>query len=185
MKPEFFKNQPEFRKWLEKNYLTATELVVGFYKVSSGKPSMSWSESVDQAICFGWIDSIRRTIDDESYSIRFTPRNPKSIWSEVNIRKVEMLSAKGLMTAKGLELFTNRKEDNSGLYSYENKPLELPEEFKKQLESNQEAFNFFEKQSNSYKKTTYYWVLSAKREDTRKNRMEKLIQKSENQQKIF
>jgi len=185
MQPLFFENQSEFRKWLEKNYLTATELIVGFYKVSTGKSAMSWSESVDRAICFGWIDSIRKTINDESYSIRFTPRNPKSIWSEINIKKVESLSAKGLMTAKGLELFINRKEDKSSLYSYENKPAELPEEFRKLFESNIQAFEFFEKQSNSYKKTAYFWVLSAKQVDTRKNRFKKLIQKSFNQQKIF
>lgn len=185
MQTVFFENQFEFRKWLEKNHLTEAELIVGFYKVSTGKPSMTWSESVDQAICFGWIDSIRRTIDCESYSIRFTPRNPKSIWSEVNIKKVEFLSAKGLMAPKGLELFTNRKEDKTSLYSYENKPGELPEEFRIKLESNKEAFQFFEKQSISYKKTACFWVLNAKLEDTRKNRLEKLILKSENCQKIF
>ena len=185
MQPVFFENQSEFRKWLEKNHLNETELVVGFYKVSSGKPSMTWSESVDQAICFGWIDSIRKTVDNESYSIRFTPRNPKSIWSEVNITKVESLLEKGLMTPKGLELFTNRKEDKSSLYSYENKPVELPIEFRKRLESNKEAFEFFDKQSNSYKRTAYFWVLNAKLEKTRIDRLEKLIQKSENQQKIF
>ena len=185
MNPVFFENQLEFRMWLEKNYLTAAELIVGFYKISSGKPSISWSESVDQAICFGWIDSIRRTIDNESYSIRFTPRNPKSIWSEVNIKKAESLLSQGLMSAKGEELFNNRKEDKSSLYSYENKPVELPVEFRKQFESNKVAFNFFEKQSKSYKKTAYFWVLSAKLEATRKTRLEKLIQKSENHQKIF
>ena len=185
MQPVFFENQSEFRKWLEKNHLNETELVVGFYKVSSGKPSMTWSESVDQAICFGWIDSIRKTVDSESYCIRFTPRNPKSIWSEVNIKKVESLLEKGLMAPKGLELFTNRKEDKSSLYSYENKPVELPTEFRKRLESNKEAFEFFDKQSNSYKRTAYFWVLNAKLEKTRIDRLEKLIQKSENQQKIF
>ncbi|MEI6554463.1 MAG: YdeI/OmpD-associated family protein [Paludibacter sp.] len=181
----FFANQFEFRKWLEKNHLTETELIVGFYKVSSCKPSMTWSESVDQAICFGWIDSIRRTVDNESYSIRFTPRNPKSIWSEVNIKKVETLLEKGLMAPKGLELFKNRKEDKSALYSYENKPGEFPEEFRIKLESNKEAFEFFKKQSMSYKKTACFWVLSAKLEETRKNRLEKLIVKSEIHQKIF
>jgi len=185
MNPIFFANQSEFRKWLEKNHLTEKELVVGFYKVNTGKPSMTWSESVDQAICFGWIDSIRKTVDNESYSIRFTPRNPKSIWSEVNIKKVETLLEKGLMTPKGLELFTNRKEDKSSLYSYENKPVELPNEFRKQFESNKKAFEFFGKQSNSYKRTAYFWVLNAKLEKTRIDRLEKLIQKSQNCQKIF
>ncbi|MEI6755093.1 MAG: YdeI/OmpD-associated family protein [Paludibacter sp.] len=185
MNPVFFENQSEFRKWLVKNHLTEKELVVGFYKVNSVKPSMTWSESVDQAICFGWIDSIRKTLDNESYSIRFSPRNPKSIWSEINIKKVENILEKGLMTPKGLELFKNRKEDKSALYSYENKPLELPSEFRLKLESNKEAFDFFDKQSATYKKTAYFWVLSAKLEETRTNRLEKLIVKSEKHQKIF
>jgi len=183
--PIFFVNQFEFRRWLEENHKSVSELIVGFYKVNMGKPSMTWSESVDQAICFGWIDSIRKTVDNESYSIRFTQRNPKSIWSEVNIKKAESLLEKGLMAPKGTELFTNRKEDKSILYSYENKPVELPEEFRKQFESNKAAFEFFDKQSNSYKKTAYFWILSAKLEDTCKTRLEKLILKSEKHQKIF
>jgi uncharacterized protein YdeI (YjbR/CyaY-like superfamily) len=185
MDPIFFENQFEFRRWLEENHKSVSELIVGFYKINTGKPSMTWSESVDQAICFGWIDSIRKTIDKESYSIRFTPRNPKSIWSGVNIKKAERLLEKGLMEPKGTELFLNRKEDKSRLYSYENKPVELLSEFKKQLESNKQAFDFFDKQSNSYKKTAYFWILSAKLEATCKSRLEKLILKSENNQKIF
>ncbi len=185
MQPVFFENQSGFRKWLENNFLTETELIVGFYKVSTGKPSMTWSESVDEALCFGWIDSIRKTVDNESYSIRFTPRNPKSIWSEVNIRKMESLLSKGQVTSKGAELFINRTEGKSILYSYENKPVELPIEFRIQFESNKKAYEFFEKQSNSYKKTAYFWVLSAKLEATRKTRLEKLILKSEYHLKIF
>jgi uncharacterized protein YdeI (YjbR/CyaY-like superfamily) len=185
MDPVFFENQLKFRNWLEKNHKTTAEIIVGFYKVNSGKPSMTWSESVDQAICFGWIDSIRKTIDNESYSIRFTPRNPKSIWSDLNIKKVESLLSKGLMTPEGLELFRNRKEDNSGLYSYENKPVELPLEFKTQLESNPTAFEYFNKQADSYRRTAYFWVLSPKLEKTRKARLEKLILQCEQQKRIF
>lgn len=110
MKPIFFSNQKEFRKWLEKNHATKTELIVGFYKVGSGKPSMTWSESVDQALCFGWIDSIRRSINKESYSIRFTPRKPNSIWSAINIRKVKVLTKQGLMKPAGIARFKNRKK---------------------------------------------------------------------------
>lgn len=185
MNPVFFANQTEFRNWLEKNYKTATEIIVGFYKVNSGKPSMTWSESVDEALCFGWIDSVRRSIDAESYCIRFTPRHPKSIWSATNIKKVENLLSKGLMLPEGIALFNNRKEDNSGLYSYENKPLELPEEYKSQLESNAAAFEYLNKQADSYKRITYFWVLSPKQEKTRQNRLEKLILLCEQQKRIF
>ncbi len=185
MSPVFFANQTEFRNWLEVNYKTATEIIVGFYKVNSGKPSMTWSESVDQALCFGWIDSIRRSIDAESYCIRFTPRNPKSIWSATNIKKVENLLSKGLMLPEGIELFKNRREDNSGLYSYENNPVELPEEYKYQLESNAAAFEYFSKQADSYKRIAYFWVLSPKLGKTRQNRLEKLILFSEKQKRIF
>ncbi|MFT3752111.1 MAG: YdeI/OmpD-associated family protein [Paludibacter sp.] len=185
MNPVFFVNQTEFRNWLEKNYKTATEIIVGFYKVNSGKPSMTWSESVDQALCFGWIDSVRRSIDAESYCIRFTPRNPKSIWSAINIKKVEKLLSEGLMLPEGITLFNNRKEDNSGLYSYENKPIELPVEYKALFQSNTTAFEYFSKQPDSYKRIAYFWVLSPKQEKTRKNRLEKLILFSEQQKRIF
>jgi len=185
MNPIFFENQLAFRNWLEKNYKTTTEIIVGFYKVNSGKSSMTWSESVDQALCFGWIDSIRRSIDTESYCIRFTPRNPKSIWSDVNIKKVESLLSKGLMLPEGIELFRNRKGNNSSLYSYENKPVELPLEFKTLFESNKTAFEYFCKQSDSYKRTAYFWVLTPKLEKTRKSRLEKLIQNCEQQKRIF
>ncbi|MEO6905944.1 MAG: hypothetical protein ABI148_06255, partial [Ginsengibacter sp.] len=118
-KPTFFSTQAVFRKWLEKNHEKAGELLVGFYKVSSGKPSITWSESVDEAICFGWIDGIRRSIDEESYSIRFTPRKSTSIWSAINIKKVEELTKKKLMDPAGINAFSKRKEHKSRIYSYE------------------------------------------------------------------
>jgi uncharacterized protein YdeI (YjbR/CyaY-like superfamily) len=185
MNPVFFANQTEFRNWLENNYKTATEIIVGFYKVNSGKPSMTWSESVDQALCFGWIDSVRRSIDAQRYCIRFTPRNPKSIWSATNIKKVKHLLDKGLMKPEGIELFRNRMEDNSGLYSYENKPVELPAELRTQLESNSVALDYFNRQPDSYKRIAYFWVLSPKQEKTRQARLEKLIFLSEQQKRIF
>ncbi|HEX2395089.1 MAG TPA: hypothetical protein VHI78_07065, partial [Bacteroidales bacterium] len=126
MAPLFFKNAGEFRKWLEGNYKTEKEVIVGFYKTKTGKPSMTWSESVDQALCFGWIDGIRRSIDEESYCIRFTPRNPNSIWSSINIKKIEYLTMKGLMKPEGIEVFKKRKQEKSGIYSFENRPKHLP-----------------------------------------------------------
>jgi uncharacterized protein YdeI (YjbR/CyaY-like superfamily) len=113
--PIFFRDQKEFRKWLEKNHKTSTELLVGFYKVNSGKPNMTWSQSVDEALCFGWIDGIRRSIDKESYCIRFTPRKPTSNWSNVNIKKVEELKRKGLMTKSGLDAYKKRKDLKAGI----------------------------------------------------------------------
>lgn len=183
--PHFFKNQEEFRAWLEANSEIMKELMVGYYKVNTGKPSMTWPESVDQAICFGWIDGIRKSIDDESYCIRFTPRNPKSNWSQVNIKKVEQLLAKGLMTAKGIELFENRIKNDEAEYSYENKPLVLPTELMNMLKCDKTAFKYFENQSDSYKRTAFFWILSAKQEKTKISRMEKLIERSKNQQHIF
>src|SRR5881394_263753 len=143
MTPTFFKTQPDFRKWLAKNHDKATELLVGFYKVGSGKPSMTWPESVDQALCFGWIDGVRRRIDDHSYSIRFTPRKPTSIWSSINTKKVEELIKSGQMKPAGLMAFEKRKENKSRIYSYENEPAKLSREFEKKFRANKKAWAFF------------------------------------------
>lgn len=173
--PKFFSGPAEFREWLQKNYLTETELVVGFYKVSTKKPSMTWSESVDEALCFGWIDGIRRSIDEESYCIRFTPRNPKSNWSAVNIRKVEEMTRQGKMTPAGLAAFEKRSEVRTGIYSYENRPEKLDAELEAIFQEKQEAWKFFTSQAPSYQKVMIYWVMSAKQEPTRMARLSKLI----------
>jgi len=117
MRPTFFKTQSDFRKWLAANHATAPELLMGFYKKGSGKPSITWPESVDEALCFGWIDGIRKSLDDVSYTIRFTPRRPRSIWSAINIRRAEELANQGLMHKSGLEAFQARLENKSGQYS--------------------------------------------------------------------
>ena len=119
MTPRFFATQKEFRKWLEKNHKKETELLVGFHKVNSDKISMTWSQSVDQALCFGWIDGVRKSIDKDSYQIRFTPRKPTSIWSGINIQKIQELTRQGLMHPTGIRSFQNRKEKISKIYSYE------------------------------------------------------------------
>src|SRR5256885_10790425 len=126
MKVRYFKSANDFRRWLEKNHATAQELWVGYYKKSSLRPSMTWPESVDEALCFGWIDGIRRSVDDVSYTIRFTPRRRGSIWSAVNMKRVEELSKKGLMQPVGLKAYQARKEYKSGIYSYEQRSAELP-----------------------------------------------------------
>jgi uncharacterized protein YdeI (YjbR/CyaY-like superfamily) len=175
MKATFFPTQEKFRTWLEKHYQTETELVVGFYRVSSKKPSMSWSESVDQALCFGWIDGIRKTIDNESYSIRFTPRKKTSIWSGINIKKVEQLTKSGLMTEAGLKAFAFRSEERSRIYSHEKEAYILDPEFEKQFKANKAAWDFFDKQAPSYKKVIIHLIMSAKQEKTRISRLEKAI----------
>lgn len=185
MTPVFFKDQSAFRKWLEENHTKEKELVVGYYKVSTGKPSINWSESVDQAICFGWIDGIRKSIDNESYCIRFTPRKPSSNWSAVNIRKVENLIKNGQMTAAGLEAYKNIKENKSGIYSFENEAKNLPVDFETTFKVNKTAWEFFNKQTPSYRKAVIHWILSAKQEVTKLSRFEKLLSACEKQTKIY
>lgn len=182
--PIFFPTQQDFRDWLEENHKKETELLVGFYKVKTKKPSMSWSESVDQALCFGWIDGVRKSIDEDSYSIRFTPRKKDSIWSAINIKKIEELTKAGLMKKEGLEAFKLRKENKSRIYSHENDKKEFSEEYEKQFKANKKAWEFFEKQAPSYKKVMTHWVMSAKQEKTRLSRLEKTISESEKEKRI-
>ncbi len=175
MKPIFFAKQADFRKWLQKNHKKETELCVGFYKVGSGKPSMSWSESVDVALCFGWIDAVRKSIDKDSYQIRFTQRKSTSIWSAVNIKKIEALTKAGLMHPAGLESFEKRKESKSRIYSHEKDEVALPEDFKKQFKANKKAWNYFQALAPSYRKLSTHWVMSAKQETTQIKRLNQLI----------
>lgn len=179
MTPTFFPSQSDFRAWLEKHYKTEKELIVGYYKVGSGKPSMTWSESVDQALCFGWIDGIRRSIDAESYCIRFTPRRPTSIWSDINIKKVEELTKLGLMKPEGLKAFELRQEHRSRVYAFEKELVELSPEYERQFKNNKTAWEFFNSQAASYKKVMLHWIMGAKQEKTRLTRLEKAIQASE------
>lgn len=175
IKPIFFATQEDFRKWLLKNHETATELIVGFYKVDSGKPSMSWSQSVDQAICFGWIDGVRKTIDKESYLIRFTPRKPTSIWSAVNIKKVEALTKQGLMKPNGILAFEKRKEHKSKIYAYEKEAVKLSTDFERKFKANKKAWAFFQSLPPSYHRSAIDWVMSAKQEATSIKRLDELI----------
>src|SRR6185369_3099139 len=180
MKPKFFKTQSDFRRWFEKHHATAKELLVGFYKKGSGKPSITWPESVDEALCFGWIDGIRRSIDDISYSIRFSPRRTVSIWSTVNIKRAQELINEGLMTPAGLEAFQARKEYRSGIYSYEQRSEKLPAPYERVFKRSKKAWAFFQAQSPWYRKTVGWWIVSAKKEETRLKRLAKLIEWSAN-----
>ena len=175
MKAKFFKTPSDFRKWLAANHASATELLVGFYKKDSGKPSINWPQSVDEALCFGWIDGIRRRIDDVSYSIRFTPRRPRSIWSAVNIKRANELIEQGLMQPAGLKAFEARKENRSGIYAYEQRSAELPDEYEKKLKLNSKAWKFFQAQPPGYRKLMHWRIVSAKKEETRLKRLQTLI----------
>ncbi len=179
MKPTFFTKQSEFRKWLEKNYKNKTELLVGFYKVDSRKQSMTWSQSVDEALCFGWIDGVRKSIDNESYQIHFTQRRPTSIWSAINIKKIEELTKLGLMQPAGLEIFEKRKEEISKIYSYENEEVKFSIELEEQFKPNKKAWDYFQSLAPSYRKHSTYWVMSAKNETTRLRRLKELIADSQ------
>lgn len=184
MEPVFFKDQHEFRKWLEKNHQSETEVLVGFYKVGSGKANMSWSESVDQALCFGWIDGVRKSIDGESYTIRFTPRKEKSIWSAVNIKKIEELTSQGRMSAAGLAIYVKREEHRSRIYSFENEVVPLSKDYEARLKANAKAWKFFQALSPYYRKRFQHGIMSAKQEATRVKRLEELIRKCEAGEKL-
>lgn len=184
MKPLFFPKQSDLRKWFKKNHLKEKELIVGFYKVNSGKPSITWTQSVDEALCFGWIDGIRRSIDDESYSIRFTPRRPKSIWSAINIGKVGELKEKGLMEPAGMAAFGKREEHRSKIYAYEKRTSILSPDFEKKLKANKKAWTFFKSLAPSIQNISIHWIMSAKQEKTKLSRFDKLIKDSETGSKI-
>jgi uncharacterized protein YdeI (YjbR/CyaY-like superfamily) len=185
MQAKFFAKQEDFRQWLEENHASETELLVGFYKIETKKPSLTWSQSVDQALCFGWIDGVRRSIDSESYSIRFTPRRATSIWSTVNINKVAELTQKGLMREAGFVAFTKRQESKSNIYAYEKEPAVLDEVFENRFQENKKAWQFFQSQAPSYKKVMIHWVISAKQDATKISRLEKLINASEVEKRVL
>ncbi|GAC1348664.1 MAG: YdeI/OmpD-associated family protein [Ktedonobacteraceae bacterium] len=179
LKPTFFATPSAFRAWLEEHHHTTQELWVGFYKRSSGKPSITWPEAVDEVLCFGWIDGVRKGIDDISYTIRFTPRKPRSTWSPVNITRVKELTAQGLMRPAGLKAFEQRAEERSEIYSYEREKARLDDAFEQQFRANTKAWDFFQTQPAWYRKTASWWVISAKREETRRKRLATLIDDSE------
>jgi len=175
VKPTFFPTPEALRKWLERHCEAKVELLVGFYKTTSGKPSITWPQSVDEALCFGWIDGVRKRIDDDSYTIRFTPRKPTSNWSSVNIKRVAVLSAQGRMTPQGLRAFAARRENESGIYSYEKRPDKLTEPYAGMLAKSPAARKFLTQQTPSYQRAATWWVISAKKEETRLKRAQTLI----------
>jgi uncharacterized protein YdeI (YjbR/CyaY-like superfamily) len=176
MEPRFFATPAEFRAWFEENHSTESLLWVGFYKRATGKPSITWPESVDQALCFGWIDGLRKSIDDTAYMIRFSPRKPRSAWSAVNLAKMTELIASGLVTPAGMEAY-ERRPDESAPYSYE-RTAELSEEYVAEFTAVPEAWAWFERAAPSYRRAATNWVMSAKQEETRRRRLARLISDS-------
>jgi uncharacterized protein YdeI (YjbR/CyaY-like superfamily) len=185
MDPLFFATPDELRAWFAANHTSTAEMWLGYYKKDSGKASVTWPESVDQALCFGWIDGLRKSIDGESYKIRFTPRKSNSTWSAVNIQRVAELTEQGLMQPAGLAAFEKRKAENSVIYSYEqSSESSLPDEYLHQLQANEAVWAFFQAQTPSYQKGAIHWVMSAKKEETRLKRLATLIDDSQQGQFI-
>ena len=175
MKVRFFNSASSFHDWLEKNHAHTSELWVGFHKKKSGKKGITYPEAVDESLCFGWIDGLRKTIDENSYTIRFTPRKAKSIWSLVNTKRAKQLSKLGLMQPAGLDAFALRDPKRSGIYSFETAQRELSKPYKTRFRANKSAWEYFQQQPPGYKRLACYWVMSAKKEETRLRRLNQLI----------
>jgi len=184
MQPKFFTSPEQFRQWLERNHDRAAELLVGFHKKSVGKKSITYAEALDEALCFGWIDGVRKSFDETSYTIRFTPRKPRSIWSNVNVRHVERLKKAGRMQPPGLEAYERRDAKRTGIYSFENRPRELSPEYEKIFRQNKAAWKFFQEQPPGYKRLMVFRTMSAKKEETRLRRLQQLIESSEKGERL-
>jgi uncharacterized protein YdeI (YjbR/CyaY-like superfamily) len=176
--PIFFASPEEFYAWLEEHHETEDEVYVGYYKTHTGRRGMSWSEAVDQALCFGWIDGRANSIDEDRYMQRFTPRRPGSNWSKVNVAKVERLTEAGLMRPAGHAAFERREDDKTGVYAFENEHTELPPEYEERLRADEAAAAYFDAKAPWYRRTAVHWVMSAKREETRERRLAQLIEDS-------
>jgi uncharacterized protein YdeI (YjbR/CyaY-like superfamily) len=184
-KPTFFPTPADFRAWLEAHHDKSQELFVGFHKKDSGNPSITWPESVDAALCFGWIDGVRKSLNETSYTIRFTPRRPTSTWSTVNIKRAQQLKKMGLMHPAGLKAFAARIAKKSGIYAYEQrKSARFTREQEKQFRANKTAWEFFRSQAPWYQRVTTYWLISAKREETKLKRLSSLIEHSQNRRTL-
>ncbi len=179
MNPVFFADPSALRAWLEENHESVSELWVGLHKKHTRRPSITWPELVDELLCFGWIDGLRRSLDETSYVIRVTPRKADSTWSEVNTERAFELIEAGLMTDRGLQAFERRDPEKTGRYSFEQDEVRLSKALEKELRSNEVAWAFFESQPPGYRKRAVTWVMSAKREETRKRRLRTLIADSE------
>jgi uncharacterized protein YdeI (YjbR/CyaY-like superfamily) len=179
--PIFFDSPQAFYDWLEQHHDTETEVWVGYWKKATGKPSLTWSQAVDQALCFGWIDTRSKSIDAESHMQRFTPRKPSSNWSKVNVEKVARLTEEGKMRPAGLAAFEKRRPETTGVYSFERRgEAKLEPEQEERFRANEKAWDFFQSQPPGYRKTAIHLVVSAKRPETREKRLNTLIEDSAN-----
>lgn len=184
MEATFFMTPTDFRRWLEENQASTTELLLGFYKKNSNKPGITYAQALDEALCYGWIDGVRRSLDETSYTIRFTPRKASSIWSNVNIKRAGELIELGLMQPAGLKVFNKRRPDKSGIYSFETDEQQLDTGYEEQFRARSEAWDFFQSQPPSYQKTARFWVMSAKKEETRLKRLATLIEDSSHRRRL-
>jgi len=184
MKPTFFKSAEEFRTWLGQHHASAKELLVGFFKAGSGRGGITYQEALDEALCVGWIDGVRKRRDALSYTIRFSPRQRRSIWSAVNIRRVGELTTAGRMHPAGTQVFESRDPARSQAYSYEREASRFDPASERRFRANQTAWRFFAAQAPSYRRAITGWVMSAKKEETRWRRLDQLIAHSEHQQRV-
>ncbi len=182
--PRFFATPAAFRAWLLAHHERHSELLVGFYKKASGKPSLTWSESVDEALCFGWIDGVRRSLDDERYTIRFTPRKPRSIWSKVNIAKAQALLVAGRMMPAGIAAWERRDPEKSGMYSFERETAAFDAETERRFKQHRVAWKLFQAQPPGYRRLATHYVVSARRPETRERRLAILIERSARGERI-
>lgn len=176
--PVTFTSAARFRAWLRTNHRKAEELLVRIRKVDSSRAGITYAEALDEALCYGWIDGVRRRIDDDSFSIRFTPRKPKSIWSRINVAHIARLKAGGRMRPAGLAAFAAREEHRTGIYSFEQAPKELTAGYLRRFRADRGAWTWFQAQAPWYRRVTTHWVVSAKREETRERRLAQLIASS-------
>lgn len=180
----FFETASDLHHWLDENHAEAGELLLGFYKKSSGREGVTYAEALDEALCYGWIDGVRKSLGDESYTIRFTPRKPGSIWSAVNIKRAEELVEAGRMQPSGLDAFARSEPEKANMYSYERDNAQLGEAYEEQFRANPAAWDFFQAQPPSYRKAATWWVVSAKKEETRLRRLASLVELSAHGQRI-
>jgi uncharacterized protein YdeI (YjbR/CyaY-like superfamily) len=184
VKPHYFKSQAEFRRWLEAHHASASELLVGFYKKASGKGGLGYKEAVDEGLCFGWIDGIKKRVDEASYTHRFTPRRRGSIWSAINLKRMKELIASGVVSKVGLETYERRDPKKAGLYSFENRPKTFDAGLEKTFKANARAWTFFLAQPPGYRRVCTFFVMSAKKEETRLRRLGILMNVSSKGQRL-
>lgn len=185
MKPIFFRSASDFRRWLGKHHQTATEAWVGFYKKGSGRQGVTYAEAVDQALCYGWIDGIKKRVDECRYTHRFSPRQSKSVWSTINIRRAENLKRLGFMQPRGFEIFEQRDPARSGIYSFENRPKRFMPALERRFRASRKAWAFFQAQPPGYRRLMIFLVMSAQRDETKERRLARLIEASANQTRLI